>query len=594
MHAVSLLVVIVSLSIVSAQEAKKNNPPQEKPKLPTALAESEAVLKRWQAKAPSTLAEAHAALERMLSPQTLTEIDAIPSERDMIKYHFSLGLNIRNGWGLWRGSPLAKHMQDLGFIHPDDMSGVILNTFWCKRHGQDFRLEERAAASKKAMEAMRKAQEEEANRVERVKASIQNMMLGLRFEKRDVPIVRMPDHTDWRLRARFLSPFRTGVFLTAYRQGNLQSRAIITEGIDVDPVDHKARPVPGYDDGVRRGFYYDSAKGGLQKMKPTEDFSTQGYYFDPADHQIHRIRVAEVNEVYTAVVAGGKAWLAGLTDSKPMLVGVGERDRLTVPLPREDEIPDLGFHGRSLLAVYSKTIFQLTDGTWTLVHSGDILLPRSGLPPQRHGNMVFLRDEGTHENRKRLWWLTLGAQLHLSTLDHDVGVVGPEGPRWENSSSYCVTKSGDLWTCVGEGYASKSLLRRSRDGSYSIAIMNNSVQFTDELVGFLEADQDLSVSAVTALSDNTLLLVGETGLYRLKGNELVQDLAFTNTREQISREKGIYVSRWHWDASNALVLDDKSYFISGAFGGVYLLSKANDGQWSFVSLDEKLGDPVVW
>jgi hypothetical protein len=58
-----------------------------------------------------------------------------------------------------------------------------------------------------------------------------------------------------------------------------------------------------------------------------------------------------------------------------------------------------------------------------LVHSGDILLPRSCLPPQRHGNMVFFRDEGREETGKRLWWLTLGERPHLSVLACDTGVV---------------------------------------------------------------------------------------------------------------------------------------------------------------------------
>jgi hypothetical protein len=548
MRIVSLLIAVLTLSVSWAQEEKKESPRPEQRKIPAALAESEAVLKRWQADAPSTLAEAHTALERMLSPQTLAEIDAMPSEGGMIKYHFGLGLNIRNGWGLWAGSPLAKHMRELGFIHPDDMSGVILGTFWCKRHGQDFRLKERAEASKKAMEAAMKADGEEKNRVERAKAAIRNMMMGLQFKQRDVPTVPMPDHTYWCLRARFLSPFRAGVFLTVYSR--------------TSPRDNT--------------------------------FVTPGYYFARTDRQIHRIRVLEVNEVHSTVVAGSRAWFAGTTNGKTVLVGVSDQDRITLPLPEDGAPPQLAIDGQSLLAVYPQTIYRLTDRTWTLVHSGNILLPRSGPPPHLHGNMIFFRDEGRNENAKRLWWLTLGEQPTLTALDHDTGLVGPEGPRWENSFSCCVTENGDLWACVGEGYAQKSLLRRSREGSYSIAIVNNSVQFTGALLGSRGADQGLSVSAVTALSDDTLLLAGETGLYRLKGNELVQDLAFANTREQISPEKGIYGSRWHWDASNVLVLDDKAYFISATFGGVYLLSKGSDGQWSFLCLDEKLGDPVTW
>ena len=91
--------------------------------------------------------------------------------------------------------------------------------------------------------------------------------------------------------------------------------------------------------------------------------------------------------------------------------------------------------------------------------------------------------------------------------------------------------------------------------------MNNSVRFTGELLGSRETDQGLSVSAVTALPDDTLLLVGDAGLYRLKGNELVQELAFTP--QTVSDNSGRVVRYWHWNPSNVLVLDDQSYFIGG-------------------------------
>ncbi len=94
---------------------------------------------------PTTLEEAHIELERIFSKEELAKIDAMKSEREMGVYHFGLGTGLRNDWGLWHGGPLAKHMNKLGFIHPDDMSGVILATFWCKRHNKDFRLKERAA-----------------------------------------------------------------------------------------------------------------------------------------------------------------------------------------------------------------------------------------------------------------------------------------------------------------------------------------------------------------------------------------------------------------------------------------------------------------
>ncbi len=95
---------------------------------------------------PTTLEEAHQALEKTLDKETLQAIDAMGSEDEMIKFHFGLGRSLRNDWGLWKGSPLADDLRKKGFNHPDDMSSVILNTFWCKRHNKPFDLKARAEA----------------------------------------------------------------------------------------------------------------------------------------------------------------------------------------------------------------------------------------------------------------------------------------------------------------------------------------------------------------------------------------------------------------------------------------------------------------
>jgi hypothetical protein len=94
--------------------------------------------------APSNIEEAHRQLEIQFSKEELASIDAMIDEKEMIKYHMDFGLWMRNAWGLWTEGPLAKQMHELGFTHPDDMSGVILETFWCKRHNKGFRLDERA------------------------------------------------------------------------------------------------------------------------------------------------------------------------------------------------------------------------------------------------------------------------------------------------------------------------------------------------------------------------------------------------------------------------------------------------------------------
>ena len=207
---------------------------------------------------------------------------------------------------------------------------------------------------------------------------------------------------------------------------------------------------------------------------------------------------------------------------------------------------------------------------------------------------ALFRDEGRGESQKRLWWLTLEDNPKLVPFYEEIGVVGSDGPRWENSFSHALTESGDLWACVGAGSDRKSLLRRSASGNYEIAIMHNSVNFTSDLFGSDETDQNLSVSAVSSLKDSTLLLLGDTGLYRLKDRDLTQKRAFTNTRQKIPIEDGKNIYHWGWDPNNVLVLPDGSCIISGEFGGIYLLQQDSNGKWSFTSLDEKLGEPVTW
>jgi hypothetical protein len=389
-------------------------------------------------------------------------------------------------------------------------------------------------------------QEARKNQADVAQAAMRNMMLGLRFEEQEVPTVRIPFQRG--LNVCFMSPFRDTVFFAAYHQGR-----------------------------ARQGFPH-----------------PVGYYLAPTDHKIHRIRVQEVDDVRTAVAIGERAWFVGLANGRTILVGVGRRDHITLPLPKENEIPDLGMDGQSLLVVYSKTIYRLTDRQWTFVYSGDTTLSYSELPPQQHGNMVFLHGIRGDNSPKYLWLLTMvGERPHPQLFARDIVLAEPAvwstpwatvhlgiaPPNWGEVSSYCVMSNGDLWACAAHG---SDLVRRSKDGSYAIAIANGSVRPAEDLSGSVKTRQGVSVSAVTALSDDTLLLAGRTGLYRLRGNRLVQELAFEEA-----------FSYGDWRPTHVVLLDDGSYIIAcDSYGGIYWLHEADDGEWTCLPVDE--GSPIVW
>lgn len=84
---------------------------------------------------PVDLPDCMRALDSILSDDTKNQI--INTDRADFGglAHFSLGMWIRNNWGLWRGSRLQTYFFDNGIRHPDDMSGLILDCYWQHLHG---------------------------------------------------------------------------------------------------------------------------------------------------------------------------------------------------------------------------------------------------------------------------------------------------------------------------------------------------------------------------------------------------------------------------------------------------------------------------
>jgi len=93
---------------------------------------------------PTDLEDCFSALDSLLSPEDIQTMKT-GSEDDMIQYHFGLGMWIRNNWGLWGGSRLAKWFNNIGINHPDDMSGIILDSYWRYLNGRPIELEEQVS-----------------------------------------------------------------------------------------------------------------------------------------------------------------------------------------------------------------------------------------------------------------------------------------------------------------------------------------------------------------------------------------------------------------------------------------------------------------
>jgi hypothetical protein len=82
--------------------------------------------KRW----PKTLTEAvHKAISS-LSAQDKEIIRNVPDSKELQKFFYSWGLNIRNQFGLWKGNRELMKACGAEKMHPDDASWVIMLAAW--------------------------------------------------------------------------------------------------------------------------------------------------------------------------------------------------------------------------------------------------------------------------------------------------------------------------------------------------------------------------------------------------------------------------------------------------------------------------------
>lgn len=87
------------------------------------------IVKNREIYIPKDLNDCFTQFKKILNKAIIEKMKKDP-ESNMINYHFNLGMWMRNNWGLWKGSRLAKWFNTKGITHPDDMSGIILASYW--------------------------------------------------------------------------------------------------------------------------------------------------------------------------------------------------------------------------------------------------------------------------------------------------------------------------------------------------------------------------------------------------------------------------------------------------------------------------------
>jgi len=490
---------------------------------------------------PADLDDALKQLDKILPAKTREEMRK-GKEGDMSRYHMGLGLWMRNNWGLWGGSRLSKWFSGHAVFHPDDMSMVILTSYYRRLHGKPIELAKQVKAIQAFYADAEKVEEAEKKKAAATRIAIKGMMLGVTVAPGEAAVVDFPHLANDSFRVRYAAPFSGGVLLTAKR------------------------------------FNADSIG-----KKP--DFFIQSFFLDLTDDTLHPIEAGPGETVEDGVVIGGNAYLNCLGEKSGRILRLGTGGRTFLPWPGWSSRTirlglEVGRDGNatSLLAVGSSQVARWNGKAWEDLPSSGQELPFCALPAKKIGERIFFRDEGEHEDDKRLSWIS--GEKALTIFDQDVGVVGSEGPRWENVWDYTMSTLGELWIATGSSINSQSLVRWTPSGGYRVALWNDSVKWTPNLLTFDDSQSKGPEHrfAVTGLETGAqgVTAVGPHGLFNLREGQVHAELEFRHAPQD-------------WFPSELLTLSSSVRLVGGHFGGLFLLRRSGDGRTTARGLDDRMG-----
>ena len=94
---------------------------------------------------PNTLPQAFAALDQQLGPAQKTAFKSAQELEAVTNMHMSLGLYIRNEWFRSGKSKLVVQLRGLGARSLDDVSSVVLTSYWRYINGRPLGVEAQCA-----------------------------------------------------------------------------------------------------------------------------------------------------------------------------------------------------------------------------------------------------------------------------------------------------------------------------------------------------------------------------------------------------------------------------------------------------------------
>lgn len=503
---------------------------------------------------PVDLNDAIRHLQEILPPEDI-EFLKTAEEEDHAGLHFGFGMGLRNGWGLWGDSRLAAWFNTVGIFHPDDMSGIIIESLVRDLRSEPIELEAQIA---KYQEYWAEVEEyEKQERLEEVEREKRRKTARLSWEWTTEPgteviVPRQPDWQDvW------------GLY--QYDAGFL----VVTKGF--------------------RRSYKSVWHDGV-------------YFLDSPNGQLERVEISGCNLQHDVIVQEELAtWLCQSYKGQWTLVTTSPGDpdvRRDIELAGEHDWLRLGVGESGLLLVGADRIYREIDDGWKEIYrSGvavreynlfdqdddfreqdqpDPFLPhRSAAPVEHRGYVYFLVENSGNE--------TDLYRLDLDDKDGDLENAQQFISRdyfgnWAfRVSDINVSDTGELWIA---SHGLGVLFSVEPDGEVGVASIHNNISFSgpiDKLKKPSDWRENLPTGAI--LHDKGgMILAGVDGIARVNDGRVSPIVRFIYP-DGMDRVPYISLPQYdyHVKPQRLGMFEDGSFVIGDLYDGVYILVNKEGG-----------------
>ncbi len=494
---------------------------------------------------PTNLEESNSYFDKDLNTKDKKYIKSLTRDH-LSELHFTLGLNIRNIWIYGDRNPgLVNYFHDLGLYHPDDISGIIIKSYWSYLNNNDFDLKNEIKIYKDYWEEAIEIKKKNKENIDNTERKLFNAFIDINYKNVNPPLITLPQN-------------KTGnqVFsdeFIKYRNG------YIINSISTYP-----------NDGQTLGINY------------------KYHYVDLKTSKLFKLNFNGLDTVESVAVIDSTLYICGTKSNnlkilkhdgtKILPISLNVLDNDTKELS-SDSWTKLGVFGGKLFALQTNGLYMLNGNAWQLINKFNLIEYFSKYYPSLK---PIMPTENIVISNNKLYFLQEVLQsrdCELFEIDLRTNTINE---FWQKEllidnykkevNSYSLLGNDTLF--VAAQRLGEALLLSEQKNSMTVYLLDNKVK--------TDVSGKFKIKVRKAFKSNDkLLLIADNGLFELKNNEIIPIAFFENT-EQLIRD-GKYNIHFNFKPRSFAILGEDKYLIGGQFGGLYVIDLKHN---AIISLDD--------